>query len=132
MPTVHWEYLIQAAEYARVFSVLAPKGYLVGVEDRLMDITVSDDSRELLWYIEVKESAVGLVRFAEEIRRLGQDGFDPDASDRGRDGLRKAKYLMRYKPTYFSLSATGMRLDFAVDYQDDGTFEMRPDVVPLA
>jgi hypothetical protein len=41
-PAMNWEYLIQAAEYARVHGTLSAKGYLIAVEDRLMDITVSD------------------------------------------------------------------------------------------
>ena len=44
---------------ARVHEQLAPLGYRVLVEDRLMDVTVERDGH-LLWYIEVKEKAAAL------------------------------------------------------------------------
>jgi hypothetical protein len=54
-----------------------------------------------------------------------------EAADRGNDPLRKAKYLLRRLPPYFSAIAIGCRLDFSVLYEGDG-FELVEDLVPFA
>jgi hypothetical protein len=61
---VNWEYLVQAAEYTWVYAAVSPKGYLIAVEDRLMDITVSDADGALRWYIEAKERATDVPHAA--------------------------------------------------------------------
>jgi hypothetical protein len=130
-PAMHWEYLVQAAEYARIYRAVATRGYTIAVEDRLMDITISDTSGKLRWYLEVKEKAADLPRFVAAIRGYGASGVDLDASDRGNDALRKAKYVVRYRPEYFSVSAIGMRMDFAVT-EDGNRFNLFEDMVPFA
>lgn len=130
VPAVNWEYLVQAAEYVRVHEQLAPLGYRVLVEDRLMDITVERDGR-LLWYIEVKEKAADLPDFAERIAAYGKGGIDLALSDRGNDAQQKAKYLVRYRPQFFTLTAIGMTLDYRVTYGESTTFRLLPDIVPL-
>ncbi len=127
---MHWEYLVQAAEYARVYRALALREYIIAVEDRLMDITVSEASGRLRWYLEVKEKAAELQRFVADVRGYGAAGVDLDAPDRGNDALRKAKYLVRYRPEYFSVSAIGIRLDFGVTQHGNG-FRLVEDMVPL-
>jgi hypothetical protein len=131
VPVVNWEYVVQAVDYVRVHETLAPKGYRIGVEDHLMDVTVRDGTDQLLWYIESKEKAVGLNRLVRAMRRWGERGIDSDLDDRHIDALRKAKYLTQHRPPYFSGSAIGLRLDFSVAYIDDDHFALREDAVPF-
>lgn len=130
-PAMHWEYLVQAAEYARIYRTVSARGYLIAVEDRLMDITISDTSGRLRWDLEVKEKAADVPRFVDDIRRYGASGVDLNAPDRGNDALRKAKYIVRYRPEYFSVSAIGIRMDFAVTL-DGNRFSLAEDMVPFA
>ena len=130
IPTMNWEYLVQSAEYVRVYRQVAPLGYEVLVEDPLMDITVQRNG-ELLWYIEVKEKADDLLALASRVRSYGSDGVDIPQSERGNDALQKAKYLVQYRPRYLTLSAIGMNLHFQVIYQSSSAFSLVPDVVPL-
>jgi hypothetical protein len=130
-PAINWEYLIQAAEYARVYGTLSPKGYLIAVEDRLMDITVSDLDGALRWYIEVKERAIDIPGLVDRIGTYGHEGVDLNAPDRGNDALRKAKYLIQYRPVYLSISAIGLRRDFQVAYSAGNRFALIDDMVPL-
>ncbi len=130
VPAVNWEYLVQAAEYVRVHGQSAPLGFKVLAEDRLMDITVERDGT-MLWYIEVKEKAADLPLLAERIAAYGAAGVDLEVADRGNDPLQKARYLVRYRPRYFSLTAIGMRLDYRSEYVSQTTFRLIPDMVPL-
>jgi hypothetical protein len=131
IPSVHWEYLIQVAEYARLSRALVPQGFLISVEDRLMDITVSTQDGSLIWYVEVKELALGLRRLAEAIRTHGRTGVDLREPDRAKDALRKAKTLVQHQPPYFSLVAVGLRMDFAVEYEPGNCFNLTEDMIPL-
>ncbi|MFD1545768.1 hypothetical protein [Nonomuraea guangzhouensis] len=132
VPSMNWEYLVQAAEYARVYAALSPKGYLVAAEDRLMDITISESDGTLKWYIEVKERASEVPDFVRRLAEYGLSGVDLDAPDRANDALRKAKYLVLYRPVYLSISAIGLRRDFQVTYPADNRFALVDDMVPLA
>jgi hypothetical protein len=127
VPAVHWEYYVQAAEYTRLAT--ARGGLAVSFEDELMDVTAYRDG-QLLLACEVKERASQLPPLLEGIRRYA-GGFDPTEPDRGNDPLRKAKYITRARPAYFSLAAIGQRLEFSVDYRPDGTFTLTEDVAPL-
>jgi hypothetical protein len=130
-PGINWEYLIQAAEYVRVYRSMAHQGYLVLVEDRLMDITVSTSDGVLQWYIEVKVRAADVPRLVDQIAALGLQGVELDSLDRGNDALRKAKYLTRYRPAYLSVCAIGIRRDFHVVYGVGNRFTLVEDMVPL-
>ncbi|GII60253.1 hypothetical protein Skr01_03380 [Sphaerisporangium krabiense] len=130
-PSINWEYLVQAVEYARLYAALAPKGYLIAMEDRLMDITVSDASGTLQWDIEVQERAAEIPAFLQRLAAHGHAGVDLDAPDRGNDPLRKAKYLLRHRPLYFSAAAIGLRRDFQVTYATGNKFILIDDMVPL-
>jgi hypothetical protein len=128
-PAPNWEYFVQVAEYLRLRAALSGRGLRVNFEDDLMDLAVySDDG--LLWCVEVKERARQLAPLVAGIRRYGQH-VDFELSDRGNDPLRKAKYLVRRRPPYFSAVAIGCRLDFSVGYDGDG-FELVEDLVPFA
>jgi len=106
VPAPNWEYIVQAVDYVRTHESLAPKGYLIGVEDKLMDVTVRRPAGDLVWYIESKEKSADLVNLVAEIREWGLRGVDFEIADRGKDGLRKAKYLVLNRPPFFSGSAS--------------------------
>lgn len=131
IPSVNWEYVVQAVDYVRIHNLLAAKGYRVGVEDNLMDVTVRDRDDVLLWYVESKETASGLTRLIAEIRQWGKEGVDFEIDDRHKDGLRKAKYLLQNRPLYFSGSAIGIRLDYSVAYKEGNSFDLVEDVIPF-
>ena len=84
----------------------------------------------MAWCIEVKEKADALKPLLDGMRRCGR-GIDGDRDDRNDDPLRKAKYLVRRRPPYFSLVAIGCRLDFSVTYTEHG-FSLTEDLVPIA
>ncbi|HKN37912.1 MAG TPA: hypothetical protein VJ456_02240 [Acidimicrobiia bacterium] len=128
VPAPNWEYFVQAAEYGRVTAAVGDRGYRVDFEDDLMDVSVYDEER-LVWCIEVKEKARSLDSLLTGIRRYGR-ALDRNAPDRGDDALRKAKYLARRRPPYFSLVAIGCRLDFSVSYDGD-RFSLVDDLVPF-
>lgn len=132
VPAPNWEYVVQAVDYISVHELLAPKGYRIGVEDHLMDVTVRDPDGGLLWYIESKEKANELIALIKAIRQGGISGLDRAIADRHNDGLRKAKYLCDHRPPYFSGSAMGIRVDFSVDYLDSHRFALREDTIPIA
>lgn len=128
VPAPNWEYFVQVAEYARLVSTAEARGWRVGFEDGLMDVSVYDDSG-LLWCIEVKEQAKGLRALVSALSIHGR-GIDGDAPDRHDDPLRKAKYLLKHRPAWFSAVAIGERHDFTVRYDNDH-FELDRDVLPL-
>lgn len=126
-PAVHWEYYVQVAEYVRLLESTGNR--VVSFEDDLMDVTVYD-AGEVILACEVKERSGQLGPLLEGIRKYGR-GFDAEAPDRGNDSLRKAKYISKARPRYFSLVAIGHRREFSVDYQPDGTWMLVDDVVPI-
>ncbi|MEK7423987.1 MAG: hypothetical protein AAB131_09130 [Actinomycetota bacterium] len=131
LPAVNWEYVVQAVDYVRAHESLAQKGFRIGVEDNLMDVTVRSATGDLLWYIESKEKAGDLAKLVNEVRGWGRAGVDDTIDDRHKDGLRKAKYLVRHRPPYFSGSAIGIRLDFRMTYVGVRHFEMHEDAIPF-
>lgn len=60
---------------------------------------------------EAQRWSSGLMQLAATISRYGRAGVDLESSDRGNDALRTAKHFAKYRPAYFSISATGIRLD---------------------
>jgi hypothetical protein len=121
-PSPHWEYFVQLAEFLRLDRELVHAGYSVGFEDGLMDVTVRMEG-ELLWCIEVKEQASRLRAL-----RVGLDSYASrvpmEASDRGNDSLRKAKYLVRHRPRYLSLVAIGAHEHFEVSYPNPTSYSL--------
>ncbi len=55
-----------------------------------------------------------LTKLVGEVRDWGTKGVDFEIDDGHKDGLRKAKYLIQNRPPYFSGSAIGIRVDYAV------------------
>jgi hypothetical protein len=122
-PQPHWEYLVQLGEYIRLVRLYAGSDLTIGFEDGLMDVTVRHEGR-LLWCVEVKEKARKLAELQAAFERY-RDAV-PLAPDRGNDGLRKSKYLVRHRPPYLSLLALGTRVDYAVTYPNTTAFELTP------
>ena len=104
VPAPNWEYFVQLAEYARLAEAAARRGWRIGFEDGLMDVSVYAGN-DLLWCVEVKERARDLGRLVQQIGRHGM-GIDWDREDRGDDPLRKAKYLATKRPAWFSAGTT--------------------------
>lgn len=129
VPAPNWEYFVQAAEYARLYHSLASKDYQLVFEDDLMDIAVYQGGK-LLVCVEVKEKASQLPPLIAAIRSY-EGGFDASSPDRGNDGLRKAKYLVRSRPSFFALVAIGGRLEFNVSHPAPGQFILTDDVIPI-
>lgn len=127
MPAPNWEYFVQAAEFVRLKTELEPRGYSVQFEDELMDISVYAGA-ELSVCFEVKERTSQLGPLLKGIKRHSV-GVDLTSPDRSNDPLRKAKYLIRRRPKYFGLTAIGSRIEFAVSYPTDETFELREDMI---
>jgi hypothetical protein len=112
VPAPNWEYFVQAAEYGRVARAVEPQGLRVDFEDDLMEISVYEADR-VVWCIEVKETARDLRSLLLGVRReCGH--VDMSAPDRHNDPLRKSKYILRHRPSYFPMVAIGQRLDFSV------------------
>lgn len=127
-PGPNWEYFVQVAEYIRIRNAVADR-FRVDFEDELMDISVRD-GEHVVWCIEVKEQAGQLASLLTGIRQHAQS-VDDAAPDRGNDPLRKAKYIVRRRPDFFSLVAIGQRLDFHIEYDGERSFTLVPDVVPI-
>lgn len=128
-PAPNWEYFVQVAEYVRLKSELDPKGYRILFEDDLMDISVYKGP-DLVVCCEVKEKSSQLDSLVRGIKTYA-GSVDLGAPDRGNDPLRKAKYLVRRKPRYFSALAIGKRLEFALTYPDENSFVLREDLIWL-
>ncbi len=120
---------MQTATLLKLSQALLPLGYRVNFEDGLMDVSVYD-ADALVWCVEVKEKARDLETLHRRLLEYA-DAVDEAAPDRGDDPLRKAKYLIRKRATYFSLVAVGARLHFGVTYPGDSSFVLTPDMVPL-
>ena len=128
VPAPNWEYFVQLAEYSRLATASDARGWSIGFEDGLMDVSVYSDG-ELLWCIEVKEKATGLGPLLERIAKHGR-AIDWTKEDRGDDPLRKAKYIATKRPSWFSAVAIGERHDFSVSF-DGEQFELQRDVLPV-
>jgi len=128
VPAPNWEYFVQLAEYARLAAAAGGRGWTIGFEDGLMDVSVYQ-AGELLWCIEVKEKAQGLRPLIEQIAKHGR-AIDWTKQDRGNDPLRKAKYIATKRPSWFSAVAIGERHDFSVSF-DGEQFDLHRDVLPL-
>jgi hypothetical protein len=128
VPQCDWEYFLQAAYFVRLYAPCQQAGLALGFEDHLMDLTVRSGD-ELLWYIEVKERVE--MSWLEEIVDWGTQGVDVHAADRGRDGLRKGKYLVRHHPRFFSAVGTGFERHFRVEYPASVNFTLIEGVPPV-
>ncbi len=121
-PQPHWEYFVQLGEYIRLVRIFGDSGLAIGLEDGLMDVTVRHEGR-LLWCVEVKERAAKLAELQAAFERY-RHAVPLEAPDRGNDGLRKSKYLVKHRPPYLTLLALGTRADYAVTYPSATAFDL--------
>jgi|SRR5262245_1304987 len=128
-PNPNWEYYVQVAEFVRLSTALAGRGYELTFEDDLMDIGIYSAGR-LVVCCEIKEKSSQATRLVSRMRSY-QSGVDVAEFDRGNDPLRKAKYLVRKRPEYFYLVAIGARFEYSVSYPRDNAFELREDLLPF-
>lgn len=128
-PCPHWEYFVQVAEFIRLYYISKRNGLNINFEDDLMDISLyKGDS--LLLYCEVKEKISQLHKLIQGIRKC-QDSVNLGAPDRGNDPLRKAKYIVRRHPPYFSGVAIGVRYEYRVSYLGENSFSLVRDDFPF-
>lgn len=127
-PSPNWEYFIQVAEFVRLSYLAGTYGLKVTFEDQWMDLVLYRDSRLVVCY-EVKERASQIEALAKGVRAY-EAGVNFSQPDRGNDPLRKAKYLVRRRPDYFSLIAIGVRLEYRVSYPKGRAFALVRDVIP--
>ncbi len=127
-PSPNWEYFVQVAEFVRLSRIAGPHGFRVTFEDHLMDLALYDETR-LLVCCEVKERASQAQELIRRIREY-ESGVNLAEADRGNDPLRKAKYIVKRQPPYFSVVAIGVRLEFRVRHLEGRRFELIRDVIP--
>jgi hypothetical protein len=131
-PACNWEYFVQVAYFARLQVPCERARLTLALEDGLMDISVRR-GQDLIWCIEVKEKKAQLDQLLKGIKRHGAEGVTTQGPDRGKDPLRKAKYLMRHRPLSFSGVAIGAEYHYRVAYESERTFslvEAKPPVEP--
>lgn len=129
-PAPNWEAFVHVAIYGQFCAWVEPLGLRCSGEDHSLDIAIRNHADEILWYIEVKETAAQIQRLVAGIASYGSEGVPsgPPARD---DALSKAQDLVTHRPAYFSLAAIGARLDFAVTYDGERSFELIRDCVAL-
>ena len=110
-PQVNWEYYVQVAYLVRIWEPCLQEELTPVFEDKLMDLAVRR-GEELVWCIEVKEKASQLKRLLTKLESLADD-VRMGAADRGNDPLRKAKYLIKQRPPFFSGIANGLERHFS-------------------
>jgi len=123
-PACNWEYFVQVAEYIRLYSLYKDRRLELNFEDKLMDITVRKENR-LLICVEAKEKKQQLEGLIKGISKYFEQ-IDFSENDRGNDSLRKAKYIVKHRPVFFSGVAMGFRLDFRVAYFEEDKFQFIP------
>lgn len=124
-PACNWEYFVQAAEYCRLLvELLKRKNIKLNFEDKLMDITIYENNK-LLMCIEVKEKESQLKELIGKIQRYS-GRIDWQEYDRHNDPLRKAKYIVNYKPELFSGVAGNYKMTYHVKYETGDRFSLIP------
>lgn len=130
IPSPNWEYYIQVAEYVRLSNILEGKGYTLTFEDGLMDIGVYKDG-SLMVFQEAKERAAQVSGLLQGIKSY-EDHIDLEENDRGKDDLRKAKYIVKHRPEYFCVFAIGVRCEFKIEFPAQKAFVLCEDMIPFA
>jgi hypothetical protein len=128
-PRPNWEYCIQLSEYIRLYEAFKNKGYELTFEDSLMDIGIYLN-KTLKVCCEIKEKSSQAERLIKGIKMF-EDVKELPGKDRGKDALRKAKYIIKLKPLYFYVVSIGRRFEFRVSYADKRQFELVEDLVPF-
>lgn len=127
-PNPNWEYYVHVAEYVRLSLQTENRDFQLVFEDDRMDIGIYHDGR-LFVCCEAKETSRKAARLVSGLRRY-QPRVPLTEPDRGKDSLRKAKYLIKNRPRYFYVVAIGARHEFRVTLTDEG-FELHEDLIPL-
>ncbi len=129
-PNPNWEYIVQVAEYARLWRLVHSKGYTLRFEDERMDITVSKGrSRSVLLCVETKFTGEVLDRLMRKLRHLGRSGLKVGPKPGDHDARQKAGYLLKCHAPEFAAVAIGRRYEYRVEYPKDGRFELYDDVL---
>ena len=128
-PAPNWEYFIHVAYYIQLLHFVEQTELSLIFEDQLMDLTIYENSK-LKICIEVKEKAKQLHQLLAGVRAY-QNNVDLSAQDRGKDPLRKAKYIIQNRPEYFCLWAINSQLNYQVQYLDDKSFELIETAFPV-
>ena len=128
-PRPTWEYYVQVAEYMRLTDLLVPRGCRLTFEDSYTDISLYIEGERPVVCYEVKEQAKDLDDLIRDLRRL-EEAIDWDAPDRHDDALRKAKYIVQQRPSFYVYLAIGARREFRVDFPEGKEFQLTPDIVP--
>jgi len=129
IPRPAWEYYIQISEYVRLIETFKGKNYELKFEDDLMDIAVYRN-RNILICCEIKEKSrqasrlIGGIKVYETAKSLPSE-------DRGKDPLRKAKYIVKHRPAYFYTVSIGRRYEYRLEYPEGKQFEMVEDLIPF-
>lgn len=119
--TLNREYFIQFSTFVKLIS---EQGYKVSdcfFEYHLMDICVFKDGKPYI-YIETKVSDPSSKKLIDELTNT----YAPDVTkfkdqpDRGIDALRKAKYIFRDRPQYFSIINPVQEYSFEIHYTPIG------------
>ena len=123
VPAPNWEYFVQVATWLQLSKDLPPD-FVVGFEDGLMDVSVRVDGA-VVWCVEVKERAAQLRPLLHRLTEHGRH-VDLTSPDRSNDPLRKAKYVVRYRPQWFSLVAGDEWSDHRVQLVGEHGFALHP------
>jgi hypothetical protein len=123
------EYLVQLAEYIRLYEAIKGKPFEIRFEDDLMDIAIYDSQRLMVCY-EIKETSSKALELVQEVKRYGEQKVLPKKI-RGDDALQKAYYLAKHKPDYFSVVSIGRRFEFKVEYPPNKQFQLIEDLTPI-
>lgn len=128
-PQPCWEYFVQIGEFTRLYELFKDKKTELKFEDDLMDIGIYRNKK--LWVCcEIKEKSSQAKNLIRGIKKY-QDVSNLPEKDRGNDPLRKAKYIVKQKPSYFYLVALGRRYEFRIEYPENMQFKMIEDLIPL-
>lgn len=119
--TLNREYFIQFATFT---SLIVDYGYPTAdcaFEYHLMDICIFQKGRPYI-YVETKVSDHPSRKLIEELSNTygNQIIALQDQPDRGIDALRKAKYIFRDRPEYFSVINPMQKYHFQVEYSEKG------------
>jgi hypothetical protein len=128
-PRPAWECFIQAAEYVRLCEAFKDKGYVLTFEDDLMDIALYCDNN-LIVCCAIKEQLYQAKKLVESIKEY-EHSIDFALDDRGHDALRKAKYIIKFKPEYFYVVSIGGRFEYQITYPREKTFRLSEDIIPF-
>ena len=81
-------------------------------------------------FVEVKEKKYQWEKSIREVKAIGRNGVQLHTPDRGNDSLRKAKYIAAGRPSYFSGYTPEGFDSYAVTYQSENRFALKPVEIP--